>query len=77
MSSINARVSSSEIDGINRAPPAAPGIVSRMPIPLNLKVRLMIARSSLIDDFADSYRSEKNVRKSRYADAPKVAGHVD
>ncbi len=34
-----------------------------MPIPLFLKVRLMIARSSEIEDLADSYLSAKKVNE--------------
>lgn len=56
--------------GVKTTPPAAPGIVSKNPVPRSLKVFLTIAKSSLIEDFAEPYRAAKKSMGSDHVDDP-------
>ena len=63
--STNSLASSFVIYGVKRAPPAAPGIVSKRPMPRSWKVRFKMVKSSEIDDLALSYSSAKCVSETK------------
>jgi hypothetical protein len=55
---------------LKTTPPAAPGIVSRKPVPRSLKVFFTIAKSSLIEEIGVNYvkvrRSERLIDMTQY-----------